>query len=164
MAKSSKIFGLSAVAAFCSLIAMGSLTATPAHAEWCHLIVGPVGPDGEAGHEDYVCEGDPVVAPNYFTAIAVSDSTLSWGASWEANSRDLAEQVALANCRKHAADCKAVDWGQFKCLALAISLPDKTWGVDAGNYPETASSRALLQCRSAGGTSCKVETLPCSQD
>jgi len=143
---------------------MGALTATPAHAEWCHYVAGPVDSKGNLTWEGEICEGTPRVEPHYFAAIAVSGSTLAWGTSWAANTRIQAEQTALAQCRRHAADCRAVDWAQYKCLALAVSDREKAWGVDAGNYPETASSKAVAACRSAGGNSCVVKTHPCSQD
>ena len=153
------------VAAISVALAFGCLTPSPAHAEqWCHLIVGPVGPNGEAGEENEVCEGQPVVVPDKFAAIAVSDSTLSWGNSWAAPSQNEAEQVALSSCRKYATDCKVATWGEFRCLALAVSLPDKAWGADAGMYPETAEAKALKLCQTYGGKSCVVKTHPCSED
>jgi hypothetical protein len=164
MAMFNKISVLCAAAALAVTAATGALTATPAHAEWCHYMVGPVDSKGKPEWESEICEGAPRVEPHYFTAIAVSGSTLAWGTSWAANTRAQAEQTALAQCGRYAADCRAVDWAQYKCLALAVSDREKSWGVDAGNYPETASSKAVAACRSAGGSSCVVKTHPCSQD
>jgi hypothetical protein len=151
MAISDKISVLYAVSA---LAVTGALTATPAHAEWCHYVAGPVDSKGNLEWEHEICEAPPKVEPHYFAAIAVSTSTLAWGTSWAANTRAEAEQLALAQCRRYAADCRAVDWAQYKCLALAVSDREQAWGVDAGNYPETASSKAVAACRSVGGSNC----------
>ncbi len=162
MAIFDKISVLCAVSAVAVTTAIGALTATPAHAG---CAIGPSSAPYGNGM-DVFCdpEGTPKVQPHYFTAIAVSDSTLAWGTSWAANTRAEAEQIALAQCRRHAADCRAVDWAQYKCLALAVSDREMAWGVDAGNYPETASSKAVAACRSVGGSNCVVKTHPCSQD
>jgi Domain of unknown function (DUF4189) len=147
-------------AALVAIIFVGC--ATPAHAG-CALGTSSA-PYGNG--MDVFCDpdGPPRVEPHYFTAIAVSASTLAWGTSWRANTRAQAEQMALAQCRRYAADCRAVDWAQYMCLALAVSDRETAWGVDAGNYPETASSKAVAECRSAGGSNCVVKTHPCSQD
>jgi outer membrane protein assembly factor BamB len=159
-----KISVLCAVSAVAVTTATGAFTATPAHAEWCHYVTGPVDSKGNLLWEGELCEGAPKVEPHYFTAVAVSDSTLAWGTSWAANTRAEAEQLALAQCRRYAADCRAVDWAQYKCLALAASDREMAWGVDAGNFPETASSKAVAACRSVGDSNCVVKTHPCSQD
>jgi hypothetical protein len=99
-----------------------------------------------------------------FAAIAVSDSTLSWGDSWAATSQNQAEQMALDSCRKYASDCKVAVWGEFRCLALAISAPDKAWGADYGMYPETSEAKALKKCEANGGKSCAIQAHPCSED
>jgi len=141
------------------------LAAPPAHGYECRVVNDPVVSNGQLVWEPHAtCDGAPAVEPRYFTAIAISESTLSWGTSWGASSRGEAEQIALTKCRQYASDCKVVDWAQYECLALAVSKKDGAWGVDAGNYPETASAKAMAQCRSGGGTSCVVQTHPCSQD
>jgi hypothetical protein len=136
-------------------VVLASFAASPARAVYC-------GPSWES----WACQPvlGPPPTPKYFTAIAVSDSTLAWGASWAANSRGQAEQIALAHCSQSASDCKVKMWAQGMCVALATSKTDLTWGVDKGSYPETAQPKALAQCRAAGGNACVIETHPCSQD
>src|SRR5450432_154180 len=134
-----------ATIAVTGVVALASFAASPGRAEpdmWC----GP----------SWACEVVPGLprTPNYFTAIAVSDSTLKWGASSGYSSRYEAERWALAKCREFASDCKVQMWGERRCIALATSKRDLTWGVDAGLYPETAQAKALAQCRAAGGKAC----------
>ena len=109
--------------------------------------------------------GGPNGEVSKWTAIAVSDSNLAYGASWQANSRREAEQIALEYCRgQGASDCKVQMWAQGKCVALATSGSDVIWGTDSGLYPGTAQAGALAQCRKFGGHACAIVTHPCSQD
>ena len=137
---------------------------SPAYAQDCHWDIGPFRADGGPRNEEWACNDYSRVEPRSYVAIAVSDSTLHWGRSWAKNSRREAELAAIADCRRNATDCKVVVWGQYRCLALAISRPEKMWGVDLGHYPETASSKAMAQCREGGGKSCAVVSHPCSED
>ena len=103
----------------------------------------------------------------FFTAIAVADSNLAWGDSWGAATRQQAEQLALAQCAKLAADCKIVEWARYECLALAETKPGDqnwAWGADWGDDAPSAEAKALARCRSEGGTTCGVVVHPCSQD
>ena len=143
-------------------IGFGSFV-SPAHAQDCHWEFGPFPTDGGQRNQEWVCNETRSVAPS-FIAIAVSDSTLHFGQSRPKFSRREAEQFALADCRQYASDCEVQDWGQHRCIALAISRSEKMWGIDKGFYPETASSNALAQCREGGGKSCTVVTHPCSGD
>jgi hypothetical protein len=144
-----------ATIAVTSVVALASFAASPARAVWC-------GPSWDS----WSCQQVPVLpsTPNYFTAIAVSESTLLWGVSSGYDSRYGAEQRALFECSKVASDCKVRMWAQGMCIALATSKTDMTWGVDKGSYPETAQAKALAQCHRYGGKACVVETHPCSQD
>lgn len=143
-----------------------SLTATPAHASpICEAV-----PGNEVGSFSWDCH-DPndhvPVAPAYFnkfTAIAISDSTLANGSAWQANSRQEAEQLALAQCRHHARDCKIAMWGENECLALATSSADGSWGSDYDRNGARAKAKAMSVCRQYGGKSCRVVTDPCAHD
>jgi uncharacterized caspase-like protein len=55
-----------------------------------------------------------------FGAIAYSPSTGAQGWSYDYGSRELAEQVALANCARYARDCGVPIWFQNACGALAV--------------------------------------------
>jgi hypothetical protein len=123
-----------------------------------------MGPNGNFEFNPTLCHNGPNGEVSKWTAIAVSDSNLAYGASWQASSRREAEQKALAECSIYASDCKVQMWAQGKCVALATSGSDLTWGTDSGLYPGTAQARALAQCRKLGGDACAIVTHPCSQD
>ena len=106
----------------------------------------------------------PATQVTHFAAIAVSDSTLSWGSSWGYGSKAAAQKAALAQCRRQAHDCKAQVWGQFNCVALATSNGDRAWGTSYASFPGTAKANALAVCRNSGGKSCVVVAHPCSED
>jgi hypothetical protein len=140
-----------------------SAAVTPAHAQAaCEFVPSNT---GDPGGFAWSCPGpgNNPTSPNHFAAIAVSNSTTSWGDSWAQPTRASAVSAALNACRQHATDCKVQAWGEFRCLALAEGS-DRSWGVDIGAYPETASAKALKQCRDAGGVQCRVVTHPCSED
>jgi hypothetical protein len=107
----------------------------------------------------------PAPEPDLYTAIAVSNKTLSAGYSWQETSRPRAEQMALAHCQQqstHPSDCKVVDWAKDDCLAFAWSIVDHTWAVDAGTNPWAAGNKALAGCKKARGTRCVIVEMPCS--
>ena len=148
-----------------------SLAPTPAHAQsGCSMVLGPIGPNGEPGREEWDCPvpgQDRPVAPVYFdkfTAIAISDSTLANGSAWQANSRQEAERLALAQCGRFARDCKIAMWGENECLALATSSVDGSWGSDYDRNGARAKAKAMSVCRQYGGKSCRVVTDPCAHD
>jgi hypothetical protein len=158
------VVGALPAVALSAIMAATGWSPRPAHAQGCTVFDEPAYKDGEIVWEPQVhCEGQSA-PPQHFAAIAVSDATLSWGSSWGAASREQAEQMALASCGQRASDCKAVDWARYRCIALAVSLKDHVWGVDDGDYPETAAKKALAQCRAGGGGQCVVITHPCSED
>jgi hypothetical protein len=109
--------------------------------------------------QNWTCTGS-----DSFTALAVSDSTWNWGASWRANSRAQAENIALAQCRARASDCHVQLWGANVCLAWATSDSDRIWGADYDLYVDTAMAKALNQCKRAGGKHCVVHAHPCADD
>jgi hypothetical protein len=152
-----------AVAAILGAVALASLMAAPAQAQCDGM---ELMPDGNWEFNPKLCSQPPSApaVPDKWTAIAVSDSTLSWGSSWEADSQSEAEQKALAACAKNAPDCKVEMWGLNMCLALATSQGDLSWGVDSDRNGEKAKAKALAQCRSGNGEHCVIVTWPCSHD
>lgn len=102
--------------------------------------------------------------PVQFAAIAVSESTLRVGYSWEFATLKEAQQAALNQCVKIAQvqDCKlAVSAKNDVCIAIAISGPGVAWGSAWGTDADWAHRYALDECRKAGGTSCFVKQTVC---
>jgi hypothetical protein len=104
------------------------------------------------------------VNPDKWVAIAVSDKTLAYGFSWQANSAEEAERKAMSFCLKSASDCKVKITQLNMCLALAESVNDLTWGVDSDRNGKRAQAKALAQCRKYNGRDCRVVADPCSHD
>ena len=101
----------------------------------------------------------------YWTALAVSGSTLRAGASHGEPSQQNAEQTAVANCRRQGStDCKVVEWAWNKCLALAISYPAGPVDASAGEDRDAAATGALAQCQKSGGSHCVIVAAPCARD
>ena len=98
-------------------------------------------------------------------AIAVSPSTLLEGHSWNFKSEAGASNRALTECRAvtKAHDCKVVITVADVCLSLAISKPEKVYGVGGpGPGVNYANGNATLHCQRAGGRSCAVVTSFCA--
>jgi hypothetical protein len=101
----------------------------------------------------------------HFTAIALSPSTLRVGGSHGQNSEAAANDTALRNCAAGGArDCKLLNWGDNICLALAVSTPDGSYGQAPSGSRAGAASRAMAECRKAGGNNCVVQVAPCAGD
>jgi hypothetical protein len=114
-----------------------------------------------------VCMPDDVyywkcVGADTYTAIAFSETDWSWGASWNAATREQAEAMALAECRKRARDCKSQAWAVNACVAWATSDGDGIWGTGWNIFVDTAEARALGNCRRAGGKHCVIRAHPCA--
>jgi len=98
-------------------------------------------------------------AAGVFGAYSVSNSTLAWGVSWNAATREEAERAAIDTCAQ--SDCRSVGWLEHSCGALAMSS-DRAWAVDWASTAEEASQKALTACRNFGGTSCVIQNATCS--
>ncbi len=68
------------------------------------------------------------------------------GTSHGQTSQSIAEQLALTNCRTRASDCKVVMWGVNSCVAVAVSLPDRTWGASWDANRAKAGTSAMTIC------------------
>lgn len=99
-------------------------------------------------------------AADKYGSIAYSPSTGAKGWSFDHHSRYGAEHHALAQCGKHAGDCKVVTWFVNGCGALAIGQTNyhATWG--RSRY--AAEHNALHGCKKAGGYGCKVVAWSCT--
>lgn len=99
------------------------------------------------------------LAQDYFGAIAYSAKSGAQGWSTNQPSRQAAEKAALAACRKHAKDCRAVVWFQNGCGALAVS--SKVYGWGWGTTQTLADAQALKAC-SEHAKNCKVKRRLCT--
>ena len=100
-----------------------------------------------------------------WSSLAISEATLHWGSAHGMNSKEAAQQLALANCQRNSGrDCKVLLAGANTCLALAISDPDIVYGFDAGVDRASAGVHARAQCHRNGGNDCIVQTAPCASD
>lgn len=84
-------------------------------------------------------------AQDYFGAIAYSPKEGARGWATNHPSRQAAEQAALANCRKFAADCLIVVWFSNGCGALATGLK-KEYGSAWGETQAATDAEALKLC------------------
>lgn len=99
------------------------------------------------------------VAQDKYGAIAYSNSTTAHAWAKDYSSRDAAEAAAIANCSKHANDCRAVLWFMNGCGALAMGKGGPGWGW--GESQPLADSAALNTC-SKQARACTVKVRVCT--
>jgi hypothetical protein len=128
-------------------------------AQGCHFdLNNPVCiPDNESG---------PVgpAQPVYWSAIAVSPTTLRSGTSHGQNSEAEAKQLALKNCATAASDCEMVNWGYNLCFGLAVNRATHSYGQDYARSRAEAGTKALARCNTLGTKGCVVQASPCASD
>lgn len=96
-----------------------------------------------------------------FGAIAYDEAKDVEGHSWGAGSRAIAEQNAIAACRRRdGVNCEAIVWFSGSCGALAVSDQTVEWGT--GGSVGAASASAQLKCQRTGGVDCKIRVSQCS--
>src|SRR5580693_5917206 len=98
------------------------------------------------------------------SALAISPSTLGWGASWNYKDEAAASQVALSKCRANGlSDCKLAVTVADVCVSLATSPAQKIYSIGgpigAANFADGA---AILKCKRAGGQACATVTSFCA--
>jgi hypothetical protein len=174
MKTSSEIWkcGLTLMPLGLSVLAMVGLAAAarpaPAQVQWnhdtppplCGMVTTPT------GDEFWPCPlgqnntKQPPPLPDVWGAVAVSPSTLLWGASWNFKSREGAAADALKRCLASgngATDCKVVLKVADVCTALVVSAPEKIYQIGgptgATNF---ASDNGILKCQRARGKSCRA--------
>lgn len=107
-----------------------------------------------------------------YAAIAISDTQLLWGNSYNAASRKEAEEAALTYCYSNASkpkDCKVAVWFYDACGSLAIKANTLTdgknngaWGADWASSKKGAEKKALKLCQKYGGDACKPAVTFCA--
>jgi hypothetical protein len=122
---------------------------------------------GYVGCDNMLHPHQPAQAPAIWGAIAVSDSTLVSGTSWEYQNPQDAQAQAVRQCSlamNAMRDCKVIGNAFANaCVALATSPNEHAWGY-SGTYNSLAqaSQSALGQCRSSGSRSCAITVKFCS--
>jgi hypothetical protein len=106
----------------------------------------------------------PPPLPDVWGALAISPSTLGWGASWNYKDEAAASQVALSKCRANGlSDCKLAVTIADVCVSLATSPAQKIYSIGgpigAANFADGA---AILKCKQAGGQACATVTSFCA--
>lgn len=106
----------------------------------------------------------PPPLPDVWGALAVSPSTLGWGASWNYKDETAASQVALSKCRANgSSDCQLAITVADVCVSLATSPAQKVFSIGgpigAANFADDA---AILKCKRAGGQACATVTSFCA--
>jgi hypothetical protein len=106
----------------------------------------------------------PPPLPDVWGALAISPSTLKWGASWNYHDEAAASQNALSRCRASGSgDCKLAVTVADVCVSLATSPAQKVYSIGgpigAANFADDA---AVLKCKRAGGQACAVSTSFCA--
>lgn len=100
-----------------------------------------------------------------WAAVAFSESTGAFGKSWSFQGKDQAGSRAMAECEKHATDCKVVqivnspDRGPETCLGLAVLRADsktangvrtlRSTVIETGTDRKEVQSGALARCADA---------------
>ena len=103
---------------------------------------------------------NPVLAQDYFGAIAYSKSSGAHGWAKDHPSREAAERAALAACAKNAKDCQPLFWFKNGCATLAVDASAKAgWGW--GTTQELADAEAVKAC-SKQAKGCKIRRQVCT--
>jgi hypothetical protein len=107
----------------------------------------------------------PPPLPDVWGALAISPSTLGWGASWNYKDEAAASQVALSKCRANGlSDCKLAVTVADVCVSLATSPAQKIYSIGgpigAANFADGA---AILKCKQPGGRSAAKRPCACRQ-
>ncbi len=86
----------------------------------------------------------PATAQDYFGAIAFSPKTRAHGWAYDYTSRAQAQDRAMSECRRHAADCVSAVWFRNACGALAVG--PQAYGAGWGSNRGQAESAAIKSC------------------
>ncbi len=99
-------------------------------------------------------------ASNYHGAIAISPSSKALGWSYDYRSRRAAETAALAECYKHASDCRIATWFRNACGAVSIG-ENGGWGANWGRSIHQAKLKSKRLCHQ-NDSYCQVERWVCT--
>ncbi|MCW5770450.1 MAG: DUF4189 domain-containing protein [Rhodospirillaceae bacterium] len=103
----------------------------------------------------------PAAAQGIYAALAISTSTGAFGYGFNYDSQASAETRAMAECRKHAQDCRVYARFYRNCMSLARGA-NNAFGWAIGYPADERPERALNACAAQRGTACRVVATFCS--
>src|ERR1700709_1003102 len=101
-----------------------------------------------------------------YGAIAMSDSSLTYGGAWGYPNPLAAYKRSLAECNKSAGnkDCVVKVTLKDNCGALAISWEPNASFLVQGRDQVTATATAMEQCQASGASDCSIHENICSSN
>jgi hypothetical protein len=104
--------------------------------------------------------GDYAYTPPTYGAIAINTIDGSAGISANYSYQSEANNKALSIC---GANCNTIlEFGSYKCGALARASNSITFGWSSNNKKSNAESNAVLQCTQSNGVGCSVILSQCN--
>ncbi|MBA2587807.1 MAG: DUF4189 domain-containing protein [Alphaproteobacteria bacterium] len=101
-----------------------------------------------------------------YGAIAMSDSSLTYGGAWGYPDPLAAYKRSLSECNKAAGsnDCVVKVTLKDNCGALAISVAHNASFLVQGRDQVTATATAMEQCHATGASDCTIHENICSSN
>jgi hypothetical protein len=106
----------------------------------------------------------PKIGP--YGAIAMSDTSLTYGGAWGYADPISAYKRSIAECNKASggADCVVKVTLKDNCGALAISVEHNASFLVEGRDQVGATATAMAQCQASGANDCAIHENICSSD
>jgi hypothetical protein len=101
-----------------------------------------------------------------YGAIAMSDSSLTYGGAWGYPDPIAAYKRSISECNKAAGstDCVVKVTLKDNCGALAISVERNASFLVQGRDQVTATATAMEQCQATGASDCAIHENICSSN
>jgi len=101
-----------------------------------------------------------------YGAIAMSDSSLTYGGAWGYPDPLAAYKRSISECNKAGAagDCVVKVSLKDNCGALAISVAHNASFLVQGRDQVTATATAMEQCQASGASDCSIHENICSSN
>lgn len=105
--------------------------------------------------------GKPKVGP--YGAIAMSDTSLTYGGAWGYADPLLAYKRSITECNKAGAqDCVVKVSLKNNCGALAVSVQRNASFLVSGRDQVATTATAMRQCQDSGASDCSIRENICS--
>ena len=152
------------LALWLAAVAMVALPAAAQEGVTCGTVYTPDGTTQNWGPCPNQNTQQQPAAPSLWGAIAWSKSTGGWGVSWKLSTPQAAKDYAMGQCAKSGAKDCAVNTmlADDLCTALAVSQPEKVFGIGLSGVIDFATPTATYRCQKAGGRSCKIASTFCA--
>ena len=117
-----------------------------------------------AGVASWKLFAQPEIGP--YGAIAMSDTSLTYGGAWGYPNPLAAYKRSLAECNKasNTKDCVVKVTLKDNCGALAISVAHNASFLVQGRDQVTATATAMDQCQATGASDCSIHENICSSN